>query len=142
VSVVSPSPTKWGTDACGAPGGLLRRDARRAALPGERLEPDLLGPFAKEHAGLRIDVVVAATTPAIDVVRWHGGRPWPGARGAPADAAADASAGHASARKIHFAVPNGNIATATREVPDWPVIVNRRADPHEKAPHESGLYLR
>jgi len=44
--------------------------------------------------------------------------------------------------KVHFAVQNGNIATATRDVPGWPVIVNLRADPYEKAPHESGLYLR
>jgi arylsulfatase len=44
--------------------------------------------------------------------------------------------------KVHFAVTHGNIATATREVPSWPVIVNLRADPYEKAPEESGLYLR
>ena len=44
--------------------------------------------------------------------------------------------------KVHFAVQNGNIATAVREAPGWPVIVNLRADPYEKAPHESGLYLR
>jgi arylsulfatase A-like enzyme len=44
--------------------------------------------------------------------------------------------------KVHFAVNNGNIATAVRDVPGWPVIVNLRADPYEKAPHESGLYLR
>ena len=31
---------------------------------------------------------------------------------------------------------------ATREVPGWPVIIDLRADPYEKAPHESGLYLR
>ena len=37
---------------------------------------------------------------------------------------------------------NGNIASATREVPNWPVIINLRADPYEKAPHESGLYFR
>jgi hypothetical protein len=43
---------------------------------------------------------------------------------------------------LHFAVQNGNIATAVREAPGWPVIVNLRADPYEKAPHESGLYLR
>ncbi len=43
---------------------------------------------------------------------------------------------------MHFAVQNGNIATATRDVPGWPVIVNLRADPYEKAPHESGLYTR
>ena len=44
--------------------------------------------------------------------------------------------------KVHFAVQNGNIATAVRDVPGWPVIVNLRADPYEKAPHESGMYIR
>ena len=44
--------------------------------------------------------------------------------------------------KVHFAVTNGNIATAVREVPGWPVIVNLRADPYEKAPHESAMYMR
>ena len=44
--------------------------------------------------------------------------------------------------KVSFAVQDGNIATATRDVPGWPVLVNLRADPYEKAPHESGLYLR
>ena len=29
-----------------------------------------------------------------------------------------------------------------REAPGWPVIVNLRADPYEKAPHESGMYMR
>ena len=29
-----------------------------------------------------------------------------------------------------------------RDVPGWPVIVNLRADPYEKAPHESGMYIR
>jgi hypothetical protein len=27
-------------------------------------------------------------------------------------------------------------------VPGWPVIVNLRADPYEKAPEESGMYIR
>jgi arylsulfatase len=44
--------------------------------------------------------------------------------------------------KASFAVQDGNIATAVRDVPGWPVLVNLRADPYEKAPHESGLYLR
>ncbi len=44
--------------------------------------------------------------------------------------------------KVHFAVQEGNIATAVRDVPGWPVIINLRADPYEKASHESGLYLR
>ncbi|MBL0354119.1 MAG: arylsulfatase [Candidatus Dechloromonas phosphoritropha] len=44
--------------------------------------------------------------------------------------------------KVHFAVTHGNIATAVREVPGWPVIVNLRADPYEKAPEESGMYIR
>ncbi len=45
--------------------------------------------------------------------------------------------------KIHFATQNGNIATAVRDVPGWPVIVNLRADPYEKGPNEADLgYLR
>jgi hypothetical protein len=41
--------------------------------------------------------------------------------------------------KVHFAVQNGNTATSTRDVTGWPTIVNLRADPFEKAPHESGM---
>jgi arylsulfatase len=44
--------------------------------------------------------------------------------------------------KIHFAIQHGNIATAVREVPGWPMIINLRADPYEKAPHESDMYRR
>jgi arylsulfatase A-like enzyme len=43
--------------------------------------------------------------------------------------------------KVHFAVQNGNIATAVREAPGWPLIISLRADPYEKSP-ESGLYTR
>ncbi len=43
--------------------------------------------------------------------------------------------------KVHFAITNGNIATATREVPAWPLIINLRADPLEKSPG-SGMYTR
>jgi len=31
--------------------------------------------------------------------------------------------------KVHFAITEGNIATAVRQVPGWPVIINLRADP-------------
>src|SRR5215510_2619094 len=44
--------------------------------------------------------------------------------------------------KVHFATQVGNIATAVRDVPGWPVIVNLRADPYERAPGESGMYIR
>jgi arylsulfatase len=45
--------------------------------------------------------------------------------------------------KINFAVIKGNIATGTREVTGWPMIVNLRADPFEKMPHEGEMgYLR
>jgi arylsulfatase A-like enzyme len=45
--------------------------------------------------------------------------------------------------KIHFATQVGNIATGTRSVPGWPVLVNLRADPYEKGPNEADLgYLR
>ena len=44
--------------------------------------------------------------------------------------------------KVHFAVQHGNIATAVRDVTGWPTIMNLRADPYEKAPYESGMYIR
>jgi arylsulfatase A-like enzyme len=45
--------------------------------------------------------------------------------------------------KIHFATQAGNIATGTRSIPGWPVLVNLRADPYEKGPNEADLgYLR
>ena len=43
--------------------------------------------------------------------------------------------------KVHFATQTGNIATAVRAVPGWPVIINLRADPYEKSP-DSGMYIR
>ncbi|MBX7166188.1 MAG: arylsulfatase [Pirellulales bacterium] len=45
--------------------------------------------------------------------------------------------------KVHFATLRGNIATGVREVSGWPLIVNLRADPYEKAIHEGDVgYLR
>jgi len=45
--------------------------------------------------------------------------------------------------KVNFASIKGNIATGTREVTGWPMIVNLRADPYEKGPHEAEMgYLR
>jgi arylsulfatase A-like enzyme len=45
--------------------------------------------------------------------------------------------------KIHFATTNGNIATGVREITGWPMIINLRADPFEKGPHEADMgYLR
>ncbi|NKQ87618.1 arylsulfatase [Rhizobium sp. UPM1133] len=44
--------------------------------------------------------------------------------------------------KVSFAAVNGNIATGVRDVTGWPEIVNLRADPYEKAPRESGMYIR
>jgi len=45
--------------------------------------------------------------------------------------------------KIHFAMQQGNIATAVREVTGWPAIVNLRADPYEEAMFEGEMgYLR
>jgi arylsulfatase len=44
--------------------------------------------------------------------------------------------------KVNFAVLEGNIVTGVRQVPGWPLIINLRADPYEKAPHESQMYLR
>jgi arylsulfatase len=45
--------------------------------------------------------------------------------------------------KIHFATIDGNIATGVRRVAGWPLIINLRADPYEKMPHEGEMgYLR
>jgi arylsulfatase A-like enzyme len=44
--------------------------------------------------------------------------------------------------KVNFAVQRGNIVSGVREVPSWPLIINLRADPYEKAPHESQMYMR
>ena len=44
--------------------------------------------------------------------------------------------------KVNFAGVNGNIATGTRAVTSWPLIVNLRADPYENMPFDSGMYIR
>ncbi|MCG7490434.1 arylsulfatase [Vibrio sp. Of14-4] len=44
--------------------------------------------------------------------------------------------------KLNFATMEGNISDATRATPNWPQIIHLRADPFEKAPKESGMYLR
>jgi hypothetical protein len=44
--------------------------------------------------------------------------------------------------KVSFAVIEGNIADGIRFTPNWPVIDNLRADPYEKAHHESQMYMR
>ncbi|VGO18424.1 arylsulfatase [Pontiella sulfatireligans] len=44
--------------------------------------------------------------------------------------------------KVHFATIEGNIAFGQRITPNWPTIINLRADPYEKAWHESEFYLR
>jgi arylsulfatase len=44
--------------------------------------------------------------------------------------------------KLSFALLRGNMATAIRDIPAWPEIVNLRADPFETAPEESEMYMR
>lgn len=44
--------------------------------------------------------------------------------------------------KAHFATLEGGINTAIRQTPAWPLIVNLKADPYEKAALESEMYLR
>lgn len=44
--------------------------------------------------------------------------------------------------KIHFAILEGNITNAVRDVTGWPKIVNLRADPYEEMWKESSMYLR
>ena len=44
--------------------------------------------------------------------------------------------------KVNFAGINGNIAFGTRDVTNWPLITNLRADPYETVPFESMMYAR
>ena len=44
--------------------------------------------------------------------------------------------------KVNFAGVHGNIATGVRQATNWPLIVNLHEDPLEKAPFESGMYMR
>jgi arylsulfatase A-like enzyme len=44
--------------------------------------------------------------------------------------------------KANFAGEQGNIVTGVRQVTSWPLLVNLRADPYERMPFESLMYLR
>jgi arylsulfatase len=44
--------------------------------------------------------------------------------------------------KVHFATLEGNIATGVRTVPNWPLIINLKADPYEVMWKESTMYIR
>ncbi len=44
--------------------------------------------------------------------------------------------------KVNFAGIQGNIATGVRQATNWPLIVNLKADPFEKMPFESEMYIR
>jgi arylsulfatase len=44
--------------------------------------------------------------------------------------------------KVHFAMIEGDIARGQREIPNWPVIINLKADPYEEAWRESAMYMR
>lgn len=43
--------------------------------------------------------------------------------------------------KAHFAIQTSGINTAVRESPAWPLVINLKADPYEKAAYESEMYL-
>lgn len=44
--------------------------------------------------------------------------------------------------KVHFATQQGAINTAFRQTPAWPLVINLKADPYEKAVLESEFYIR
>jgi arylsulfatase len=44
--------------------------------------------------------------------------------------------------KANFAGVDGNIINGSRKVTTWPILVNLRADPYEKMPFESAMYIR
>ena len=47
-----------------------------------------------------------------------------------------------SSEAAGYVTMEGNITDAVRFEANWPQIIHLRADPFEKAPHESGMYLR
>jgi arylsulfatase A-like enzyme len=44
--------------------------------------------------------------------------------------------------KVTFASVDGNIASGTRKVTNWPIVTNLKEDPYETAPYESQMYIR
>jgi arylsulfatase len=44
--------------------------------------------------------------------------------------------------KLHFTIMEGDLTTAYRKTPSWPVVYNLRASPFERPYFESRLYLR
>ncbi|MDB5392443.1 MAG: sulfatase [Planctomycetaceae bacterium] len=44
--------------------------------------------------------------------------------------------------KVHFATVKGNIGSGVRTVGSWPATIHLRADPYEKAPDDSGMYMK
>ncbi|UCG88189.1 MAG: arylsulfatase [Gemmatimonadota bacterium] len=44
--------------------------------------------------------------------------------------------------KLHFSYNEGDITTAFRRTPSWPIVVNLRMDPFERTYFESRMYLR
>ena len=44
--------------------------------------------------------------------------------------------------KLHFTIMEGDITEAYRKSPSWPVVVNLRMDPFERAYFESKMYIR
>lgn len=44
--------------------------------------------------------------------------------------------------KANFAGVSGNIATGVRDVTNWPLLVNLKADPYEQMPFHSEMYMR
>jgi arylsulfatase A-like enzyme len=44
--------------------------------------------------------------------------------------------------KANFAGVEGNVIIGSRKVTSWPILVNLRADPYERMPFESAMYMR
>ncbi len=57
------------------------------------------------------------------------------------DAGANLNAIRYADWKLHFTIQEGNISTAYRKSPSWPLAINLRADPYEVS-FESGMYTR
>ncbi|QOL24380.1 arylsulfatase [Thalassotalea sp. LPB0316] len=86
----------------------------RVHLDGHNFKPYFEG---KEETSPRDTLMYFSQTGQLNAIRWND---W----------------------KASFALVKGDMASGVREVPAWPQLVNLRADPFEKAPVESAMYVR
>ena len=95
-------------------GGEINNKKWRVHLDGFNFKPYFAGEVDK---GPRETIMYFSQSGQLNAIRWND---W----------------------KASFALVKGDMASGTREVPAWPQLVNLRADPFEKGPIESSMYVR